>query len=105
VSWEDELAKGLAASLLLLVGELGRRMHKRRRESSRPAAGEHSLRPPPEVSSYDIPFARGPLEQCERERDCILVNAHPGDCYLTAWLFDSKRRKRWRRARGLPEGR
>lgn len=113
MSLEDELAKGLGAALLLLVAELGRRRYKHRQDSLRPGPDSRSMRPRGDgvprrhdlpLASVDTPFARSRREKCLRMPDCVLVCGHEGGCYLTSWLFDSERRRYWRRLRGEPEG-
>lgn len=100
----DDLAKALVGALVVALGELARRYHRSRRERSFEEFG--SVRPARRLDDDGdvVPFARVPYEQCPHEPDCVLVASHRGDCYLTAWLFDSQRRRYWRRLRGQPEG-
>jgi len=100
----DNVAQVLAATVLLLVAELGRRVHNRRRANSeRPPASAGEV-PSVRAPTRKLVYAQRPEERCRLVPDCVLVRGHGGPCYLTSWLFDVAQRRRLRRLRGVPEG-
>jgi hypothetical protein len=101
----EHLVEALATLLLLLVAELGRRMHARRRSTSdRPPPDSIPTRPETQRPRPPLFYAQRPSERCKRGHDCVLVKQHDGPCYPTAFLHDPAQRKRLRRLRGAPEG-
>ena len=96
----DNFAQLLAATVLLLAAELGRRVHQRRRANSDRPPASSGAQPSQRVQKY----AQRPEERCRLVPDCVLVRGHTGPCYLTSWLYDVAQRRRLRRLRGVPEG-
>jgi hypothetical protein len=51
------------------------------------------------LRQFHLPYVSRQSEACPKHRDCSLVAAHPGPCYLIGWLTSADMRIKLRAVR------